>query len=112
MRLQLPLRQDVLEMQTHVVRAHIKQLGHFTLGKPYRFGLGPQLNLALAVVGGVKDQVAHPCKGELLPPNSTSPSRKALALGHAGCAAARSSSYRSATPHIFFAKMILLLPGP
>jgi hypothetical protein len=43
----------------HVVSAHIKQLGDFPLGQPDGLILRPKLNLALAVVGDVQNQVIH-----------------------------------------------------
>lgn len=47
---------DVLEVQADIVGADIKKLGHFALTEPHGLVLGPELDAALAVFGGVEDQ--------------------------------------------------------
>lgn len=46
-------------MQRDVLLGGVEQLSHLQLREPDRLLLGPQLDLAAPVFGGVEDQLAH-----------------------------------------------------
>jgi hypothetical protein len=61
---QFPVLENVLEVQSHVVRAHIKELGHLALGKPDGLFLCPEPDLAASVLGRVENQAVHRIKAD------------------------------------------------
>ena len=55
-RVQLPVLEDVLQVQGDVLFRGVKEFRHFELGQPHSLLLRPELDLAAS---GVEDQVVH-----------------------------------------------------
>ncbi len=56
---QFAILKEVFEVQPYIVRAHVKQLRHFPLGKPDSLIPRPKLDLVASVFSSIANEFAH-----------------------------------------------------